>query len=232
MKAAQPVNGQTSTALGLNLRKVVVKQVVPERGVAICEDSMNYSTEVPYRLQRVGRMPAVGDVWYVDRSFGNWTFVAYVAPGDTDIVTLPSLIVTGDTTVTGGITVTGNVTIGGSAPFVDSAWTALTFNSGFQAGAFGFTPAYQQPTTSSVRLRGVVTPTGSAAFSNGAIPFTLPATLRPAHSVYAVLPAESSSAGFWVRAEIHSDGTVNLVWNIAGYTPHWVSLDPFFYDLS
>jgi hypothetical protein len=87
-KAAAPVNGQTSTSLGLNLRKVVIKQIVPERGVAICEDSTNYSTEIPYRVQNAkGRMPQVGEVWYVDRSLGPWTFAAYVAADDSAFTT-------------------------------------------------------------------------------------------------------------------------------------------------
>src|SRR5581483_11511785 len=88
MKAAIPVNGQASTALGLNLRKVVIKQMVPERGVAICEDSVNNSTEVPYRVQRAkGRIPQVGEVWYVDRSMGPWTFLAFVAADDSAFTT-------------------------------------------------------------------------------------------------------------------------------------------------
>lgn len=87
-KAAVPVNGQASTALGLNLRKVVIKQIVPERGVAICEDSSNYSTEIPYRVQNAkGRKPQVGEIWYVDRSLGPWTFAAFVAADDTAFTT-------------------------------------------------------------------------------------------------------------------------------------------------
>jgi hypothetical protein len=88
MKAAMPVNGQTSTALGVSLRKVVIKQMVPERGVAICEDSVNNTTEVPYRVQNAkGRIPQVGEVWYVDRSMGPWTFQAFVAADDTAFTT-------------------------------------------------------------------------------------------------------------------------------------------------
>lgn len=86
-QAAVPVNGQ-STALGVAIRKVLVEQIVPERGVAIVRDGQSFTTQVPYRVQQGrGRMPRVGDYWYVDRSMGPWVFSAYVAKDDTDIGT-------------------------------------------------------------------------------------------------------------------------------------------------
>lgn len=85
--AAMPVNGQ-STALGFTIRKVIVEQVVPERSVAIVRDGQQKATEIPYRVQQGrGRIPRVGDYWYVDRSLGPWTFSAYIAKSDDDIGT-------------------------------------------------------------------------------------------------------------------------------------------------
>jgi hypothetical protein len=61
---------------------------VPERGVAIVRDDQQFATEIPYRVQQGrGRMPRVGDYWYVDRSMGPWVFSAYIAKNDTDIGT-------------------------------------------------------------------------------------------------------------------------------------------------
>lgn len=92
MKAAQPTNPQQSTSLGLNLRKVKIQQMVPSRGVAICVDVYNHSSEVPYRVQASkGRIPLEGEVWYVDRSLGNmWTFRAFVATSDGDFQSFPT----------------------------------------------------------------------------------------------------------------------------------------------
>jgi hypothetical protein len=85
--AAKPVNAQ-STSLGVTIRRVIVEQVVPERGVAIVRDDQQFATEIPYRVQQGrGRMPRVGDYWYVDRSMGPWVFSAYIAKNDTDIGT-------------------------------------------------------------------------------------------------------------------------------------------------
>lgn len=87
MKPAQPVNPQ-STALGVAIRKVIVEQVIPERGVAIVRDGQQYTTEVPYRVQQGrGRVPQVGDYWYVDRSLGPWVFSTYIAPDDAALTT-------------------------------------------------------------------------------------------------------------------------------------------------
>lgn len=90
MKAAQPVNPQQSTALGLNLRKVKIQQIVPSRGVAICVDSYNHTTEIPYRVQPgKGRIPQEGEVWYIDRTLGTlWSFRAFVAADDTAFTTM------------------------------------------------------------------------------------------------------------------------------------------------
>lgn len=84
-QAASPVNGQ-STSLGVTIRKVIVEQVVPERGVALVRDAQGFTTEIAYRVQQGrGRMPRVGDYWYVDRSMGPWIFSAYIAKDDDDL---------------------------------------------------------------------------------------------------------------------------------------------------
>jgi hypothetical protein len=86
-QASTPVNKQT-TAIGVTVRRVIVEQIVPERGVAIVRDGHQYMTEIPYRVQAGrGRVPREGDYWYVDRSMGSWTFLAYIAKNDSDMTT-------------------------------------------------------------------------------------------------------------------------------------------------
>lgn len=86
-QASTPVNKQT-TAIGVMIRRVIVEQIVPERGVAIVRDAHQYMTEIPYRVQAGrGRVPREGDYWYVDRSMGSWTFLAYIAKNDSDMTT-------------------------------------------------------------------------------------------------------------------------------------------------
>lgn len=101
--AAQPVNNATN-ALGVMYRKVRVEQIVSGRGVAIVRDEQGFSTEVPYRVQSGrGRLPSVGEYWYVDRSMGVWTFSSYIAINDDDLNRIEgNVVVTGDFTVTGG----------------------------------------------------------------------------------------------------------------------------------
>ncbi len=87
VQASSAVNKQT-TAIGVTIRRVIVEQVVEERGVAIVRDAHQYMTEIRYRVQAGrGRMPRVGDYWYVDRSMGDWTFLAYIAKNDSDMTT-------------------------------------------------------------------------------------------------------------------------------------------------
>lgn len=86
-QASNAVNKQT-TAIGVTIRRVIVEQVVEERGVAIVRDAHQYMTEIRYRVQAGrGRVPRVGDYWYVDRSMGDWTFLAYIALNDSDMTT-------------------------------------------------------------------------------------------------------------------------------------------------
>lgn len=142
-KAAVPVSSQ-STAVGLSLRKVQVLQVVPDRGVAIVSDKMNFYAQVPYRAQPgAGRIPRENDMWLIDRSTGNWNFSRYLATDDTDLGTMVGpitivgdLFVTGnssffDTFVGGDLGVQGNSTFSGSVnvqtqTIHDVAYTART----------------------------------------------------------------------------------------------------------
>lgn len=123
MKAAIPVNGQ-STALGMAVRKVRVEQVVPERGVAIVSDKTNKTTEIPYRVQQGrGRLPKIGDTWYVDRTLGPWMFLYFVAAADEDFKTFDDgiLIPTGGQLRIGAVNASNTAAIAVRRPLVTDA---------------------------------------------------------------------------------------------------------------
>lgn len=156
-QAAQPVNGQ-STALGLSIRKVIVEQVVPERGVAIVRDEMQYTTEVPYRVQQGrGRIPRVGDFWYVDRSMGPWTFASYIAKDDADITTFD-----GPMTVAGDLAVEGGVHVGEGVFVVEGASVGTGLFVGEGAHVVG-----QLHSVTGISTDGGIIATGSITANNG-----------------------------------------------------------------
>lgn len=87
MKAAVPVSGWT-TAVGLSVMKVEVYDVVTATGIAWVRNDKNQNFEVPYRVQRSkGRIPRIGELWYVDRTLGPWTFAAYISKSDKEFTT-------------------------------------------------------------------------------------------------------------------------------------------------
>lgn len=84
MKPAAPVTGWT-TAVGLSVMKVEVYDVITATGIAWVRNDKGQNFEIPYRVQRSkGRIPKIGELWYVDRTLGPWTFAAYISPTDAD----------------------------------------------------------------------------------------------------------------------------------------------------
>ncbi len=112
--AAIPNNKQT-TAIGLSIRKVIVEQVVPTRGIVIVSDQKNFLASVPYRSQPGGgRIPRENDIWLIDRSTGGWNLARYLSKDDDDLGTHP-----GPVTIEGNLFVTGdtsafNLHVGGT----------------------------------------------------------------------------------------------------------------------
>jgi hypothetical protein len=108
---------------------------------------------------------------------------------------------------------------------VAESWTALTLNSGFVNHSFGYAASYRFVGPNTIRLSGTIAKTASAAFASNDVPITLAAGLRPASQQEFVAAAESTSSGNGVRIDVLTTGNVTVVFNLAGYTPHWVSLD-------
>lgn len=75
--SVQPVN-RSSLSIGFSLQQVVVEQVIPARGLAICKEvSTLHRMEVPLLPIRV-RTPKVGEIWLIDQQFGFWSFAATI----------------------------------------------------------------------------------------------------------------------------------------------------------
>ncbi len=142
VQASSAVNKQT-TAIGVTIRRVIVEQVVEERGVAIVRDAHQYMTEIRYRVQAGrGRMPRVGDYWYVDRSMGDWTFLAYIAKNDSDMTTFTEATNFDEAvTINGPLFVNNDLFSSASiqvvrAHFFDTVYAARVMDDGFDRFRF------------------------------------------------------------------------------------------------
>lgn len=81
---ASAVNPLTQS-VGFNARLVKVTQIDYTKGLALAVDQMNVQVSVPIYVSRAnGRLPAVGETWFVDQSLGLWTFAARVGQSDDD----------------------------------------------------------------------------------------------------------------------------------------------------
>lgn len=201
MKASAPINLQ-STATGLAVRKVIIEQIVPERGVAIVSDRMNYTTEVSYRVQRAkGRIPRVGDVWYIDRLLGPWTFAALVVAADADFSTF-----TETQTFSEGIAIpnTKQVNIGSS--FSTASVTAVR--------AATTDASYSTAVTGDTISRYLVQAGGKVEWGPGA------STARDTNLYRSAADTLKTDDSFIVGADL-TIGTdvVNTAWT--SYTPTW-----------
>ena len=91
---------QNTASVGFSMQEVKVREVLPDRNMALCLDNFGYEVRVSLHPLRARRLPLVGERWVVDRQLGGWSFVApmtnYVpiVSGDrTDLsVVIPSLL--------------------------------------------------------------------------------------------------------------------------------------------
>jgi len=228
--AAQPVNGATN-ALGMMYRRVRVEQVVPERGVAIVIDAQGFTTEIPYRVQAGrGRLPGVGEYWYVDRSMGPWIFSAHIATDDDDLNRITgNVTIEGSThavgplhsvagiSTDGPITAKGGITMPQGKYIIRGAATAVAFQNGW--GNFG--NGYQD-----VRFieyadgtAGLIGVADGGTIDHGTVLFNLPAQVRPdAHHTF-LCP---SAGGTTVQIRVASNGNVSTQNPDPGAT--WIAL--------
>lgn len=113
-------------------------------------------------------------------------------------------------------------------PLESAVWNALSYNSGFNNHTFGYAAAWRWCGPNEIELRGIMGKAAGAVLLTLDVPITLPITpinIRPAQKQIHILGAESSSAGKNIRLDVDTSGTLTLVYNDAGYAPHWASLD-------
>lgn len=65
--------------IGWTIKQVVVREVLADKGIALCVDTEGQYIEVRTGLQRTGITPVAGQSWLVDRDMGFWTFGALIA---------------------------------------------------------------------------------------------------------------------------------------------------------
>jgi hypothetical protein len=75
MFSKQPTTPYTSS-VGFAVQQVTVREILPDRNMALCLDNFGYEVRVTLHPLSARRMPLVGEKWMVDRKFGPWSFVA------------------------------------------------------------------------------------------------------------------------------------------------------------
>ncbi|KAB2347359.1 hypothetical protein [Actinomadura rudentiformis] len=119
-------------------------------------------------------------------------------------------------------------------------WVAITLASGYSTSvAGGYTPSYRFRSRLEVELRGGVRKgtgaggVGVNGFANGDTMATLPAEIRPAQTIHAVVVGATTgaAASYGVfRVIITSAGALQWHSGIAA-APGWIALDGIRYDL-
>lgn len=61
---------------GFNHRIVLVHEIIPEKGIAMCSMGEQPLLQQVNLSPRRSLVPRVGEVWLIDRTYGFWSFVA------------------------------------------------------------------------------------------------------------------------------------------------------------
>ncbi|MFE0490202.1 hypothetical protein [Streptomyces griseoaurantiacus] len=64
--------------LGWTVKQVKIKEIRTDRKLAVCVDTEGQYLDVTTALHRTGITPEVGQVWMVDRTYGTWSFAAWL----------------------------------------------------------------------------------------------------------------------------------------------------------
>lgn len=111
---------------------------------------------------------------------------------------------------------------------VDSPWTNLTLNTGFQT--FGtVTPAYNVMSNGLVQLRGQIQPNPAGALPNSSTPFFLP--LNPKGIARFTCPTSSHTSGNTLRLDFATNGNATITFNQTGFAPTFFSIDGIIYSI-
>lgn len=82
--AGQPL----SRGAGSDVKRVVVDEIIWDKGIALCKDDHGTVVQVPTALRRGGGGWAqVGQVWLIDRQYGQWSFSALASDHAPPVIT-------------------------------------------------------------------------------------------------------------------------------------------------
>jgi hypothetical protein len=72
-----PANAATH-GIGWTTKQVKVQEILTDKKVASCVDDMGQTINVTTAVHRTGITPQVGQTWMIDRTYGMWTFAAWL----------------------------------------------------------------------------------------------------------------------------------------------------------
>jgi hypothetical protein len=72
-----PGNSATH-GIGWTAKQVKVRSLVAGKKLALCVDTEGQQIEVTTAIHRTGITPEVGQDWLVDRTYGMWSFAAWL----------------------------------------------------------------------------------------------------------------------------------------------------------
>jgi hypothetical protein len=72
-----PGNAATH-GIGWTVKQVKVSSILTDKKFALCVDTEGQQLEVTTAIHRTGITPVVGQTWLVDRTYGVWSFAAWV----------------------------------------------------------------------------------------------------------------------------------------------------------
>jgi len=64
----------------LGVKRVFIRSIDTASDTIYATDLNGAEIQLPWRIRRVGIIPAVGDTWLADTALGFWSLAAYVVP--------------------------------------------------------------------------------------------------------------------------------------------------------
>jgi hypothetical protein len=72
-------SGNSAThGIGWTVKQVKVRELVTGKKLALCVDTEGTQVEVTTAIHRTGITPQEGQTWLVDRTYGGWSFAAWL----------------------------------------------------------------------------------------------------------------------------------------------------------
>jgi hypothetical protein len=79
-----------SRGAGPDLKRVVIDEIISEKGLAVCRDRNGDQIQVPTTLRwGKGGWPQAGEEWIISREFGTWSLMAISGQPSPVVITAP-----------------------------------------------------------------------------------------------------------------------------------------------